>query len=71
MLNAKTMWRYRRLLWKYRGPLSRAAVTYYKVKHGLVPHRKSMVERHWGKALIAGAGVGLGYLVYRSRDVEA
>jgi hypothetical protein len=64
------MWKYRRPLWRYRKPLARAASTFYEVKDLVLPRQKSAVERHWGKALMAGAGVGLGYLLYRSRRVE-
>lgn len=70
MLSAKTMWKYRKPLWKYRRPLSRAASAFYEVKGLVAPRKKSAMEKHWGKALMAGAGVGLGYLLYRSRCCE-
>jgi hypothetical protein len=71
MLKAKTMWKYRRPLWRYRKPLLRAAGKLQEVKYFFVPRPKSKVEQHWGKALMAGAGVGLGYLLYRSRRAAA
>lgn len=67
MLKVQTMWKYRRPLWKYRRPLLRANHLFHEVQNLIAPRPKSRVEQHWGKALMAGAGVGLGYLLYRSR----
>jgi hypothetical protein len=55
----------RKKLWHYRKPLFNALGMLYTAKEALRPHRKSFVERHWGKALMAGAGAGLGYWMFR------
>jgi hypothetical protein len=60
-----TVWKYRRPLAKAARPLGKVVGALYTVKHAVRPRRKSAIERHWGKALMAGAGAGVGYLVYR------
>jgi hypothetical protein len=60
-----TVWKYRRPLAKAARPFTKVAGAFYSVKDAVRPRRKSAVERHWGKMVTAGAGLGLGYLVYR------
>jgi hypothetical protein len=61
-----TAWKFRKPLWKYRKQLLSAAGKWHELKDMVLPRRKSAFERHWGKALMAGAGIGIGYLLYRN-----
>jgi hypothetical protein len=63
-MKTRTMWKYRRPLAKIARPLAKVAAVYYAAKHAVRPKR-SPIQKHWGKAVMAGAGVGLGYLIYR------
>jgi hypothetical protein len=54
-----------RSLWKYRGPLFNVVGALYSAREAIRPRRKSAIKRHWGKALMAGAGMGLGYWAFR------
>jgi hypothetical protein len=54
-----------RKLWKYRSPLFNLVGALYTAKEAVRPRRRSAFRRHWGKALMAGAGMGLSYFAYR------
>ena len=54
-----------RKMWKYRAPLFNLAGMLYMAKNAVMPRKKSAAKRHWGKALMAGTGIGLGYWAYK------